>query len=135
VLISYLEYRSNFTSTSRQCPPRRFGLYYQDESGAYVPWTETLVTLDPVSLEIHIKTHVPYAQQLFIAPEGHANMVYLPLNVSVTRRTWGSGLDYINQPPHLALGIENLWENATVENWTSTYSIPLSEFRDDLNEW
>lgn len=90
------QYADNFVTDSRLCKPTWFKLYVKDSNGNFVEYRDNLVSIDKRSHDISIKTHRIYQIDIWIAPVGHSNQVFLPVTVNVFGRIWGDGLDKIN---------------------------------------
>lgn len=59
---NYMDFKGNFTTTSRLCSANRYKLYEKDVFGNYVEHRGGMVTLDPVDQTLYIKTHYNYTE-------------------------------------------------------------------------
>ena len=122
------DYMGYFTTNSRLCAPEKFELLQFDNiTGVYDPYKTYYASLrEFYNYELHFATDVLYNVFLYIAPLGHFNKVYLPLNLTIIINDSYDALEKINKPPHLKLGIENKNVTVTKENYNLTYTIQLS---------
>lgn len=84
------------------CTAVHFGIYYLDISIGYAEYKRTDVRVDTeLGWPVNIYTSTLFSKTLYLVPIGHTNLVYLPLNLTITVENNTLILNSINSPPYL----------------------------------